>query len=67
MTREQALALLTADMLTDCAAELRRKTEECEDLHLQNATLRARLNVYDAKVARLEAVLAEEAALTVSA
>jgi hypothetical protein len=54
---------LTADMLTQCAAELRLKSEECEALALQNAALRARLNIYDAKVARLEAVLAEEAAL----
>jgi hypothetical protein len=63
--RDAGLQRLTADMLTQCAAELRLKTQECEDLKLELANMRARLNIYDAKVARLEAVLAEEAALAV--
>ena len=57
------MALLTADMLNDCAEELRLKREECDALKFENARLLARLNSFGAKVARLESVLAEESAL----
>ena len=57
-------ARLTSDMLTQCADELRAKSEECDALKFENARLTARQNIYDAKVARLEATLAEERALT---
>lgn len=52
MTREQALALLTADLLTDCAAELRRRTEECEDLRAENALFKVRLRLLECQIAR---------------
>jgi hypothetical protein len=46
---------LAADMLTDCAAELRRKSEECEALRVENALLTVRLRVMEIRAGRLRA------------
>lgn len=52
MIRAEGLQRLTADMLTDCAAELRRKTEECEDLRAENALFKVRLRLLECQIAR---------------
>jgi hypothetical protein len=56
---------LTEHLLADCAAELRRVTEERDAIKFENGQLRARLNIHEAKTSRLEAVLAQEAMLLV--
>ena len=58
MIRAEGLQRLTADMLTDCAAELRRKTEECEELKSQNAILTVRLRLMECRIEKLRGVRA---------
>jgi hypothetical protein len=48
---------LTSDLLTQCAAALRLKTDECDALRLEIASLKIKLN---ARAQRLSATIAEE-------
>ena len=54
---------LTNDLLTQCAAELRLKTDECDALRLEVAQLKVKLN---ARAQRLSAIIAEEFRLRAS-